>query len=115
MVKMEAALQSREEEPGSPVMVWSGYTSAGVFISGFPLHERIYQSGWVLVTSSQMGFLTHMAGLQSRPAMILQARFPSTCWRLTRALRLPLLPTPPAPANRVSENPGAGETMPCPN
>lgn len=47
---MEAVLQSREKEAGSPVMAGSDYTSAGVFISGFLLCERIYHPVWVLVT-----------------------------------------------------------------
>lgn len=69
-MKMEVALPSREAAAGSPVLVRSGYTSVGVCISGFLLCERIYHPGWVPLTSSQMQFLTHMAGLQSRPAMI---------------------------------------------
>lgn len=95
-----------------PSVVWSVYTSAGVFISGFLLCERIYHPGRVPITMGQIRVLIHMAGLQSRPAMVLQAWFPSSHWWPTRA---PLLSPPPAPATRVPQNPGAGETMPCPN
>lgn len=64
---MEAVLQSREEESGSPVMAGSDYTSAAVFISGFLLCARIYHPVWVLVTSSQRQFLTqHWAPIQAR-------------------------------------------------
>lgn len=95
-----------------PSVVWSVHTSAGVFISSFLLCERIYHPGWVPITTGQIRFLIHMAGLQSRPAMVLQAWFPSSHWWPTRA---PLLSPPLAPATRVPQNPGAGETMSCPN
>ena len=62
-------------------------------LSGFLLCERIYHPGWVLVTSSQRQFLTHTAGLQSRPVRILQAWLLGSSWRPRRAPLLLLHPS----------------------
>lgn len=76
-LKKEAVLQSKEKEAGSLVALWSGRMNPERLISALLLCEKIYHPGWVPVTSRQMQFLIYTRGLPSRPAVTLQAWFPT--------------------------------------